>query len=109
MSSIHRARALTLLVPSIGALLLVRPPTAQAGEAAGAAPAPPATYAALPNKTPARFEPSTESFDYIKRNPQTFIPNIFWARPGDYRKAVQRIYHGPGRASSIELPLVTTP
>jgi len=29
--------------------------------------------------------------------------------PGDYRKAVQRIYHAPGQASFIELPLVTTP
>jgi len=43
------------------------------------------------------------------RNPQTFVPNIFWAKAGDYRKAVQRIYHTPGQASFIELPLVTTP
>jgi len=31
------------------------------------------------------------------------------AKPGDYRKAVQRIYHAPGLASFVELPLVTTP
>jgi hypothetical protein len=43
------------------------------------------------------------------RNPQTFVPDIFWAKPGDYHKAVQRIYHAPGAASFIELPLVTTP
>jgi hypothetical protein len=48
-------------------------------------------------------------FPLYDRNPQTFVPNIFWARPGDYRKAVQRIYHAPGQASFIELPLVTTP
>ncbi len=45
-------------------------------------------------------------FPLYDRNPQTFVPNIFWAKAGDYRKAVQRIYHAPGRASFIELPLV---
>jgi putative CocE/NonD family hydrolase len=48
-------------------------------------------------------------FPLYDRNPQTFVPNIFWARPGDYRKATQRIYHRPGQASFIELPLVTWP
>jgi putative CocE/NonD family hydrolase len=48
-------------------------------------------------------------FPLYDRNPQTFVPNIFWAQPGDYRKAVQRIYHASGRASFIELPLVITP
>ena len=48
-------------------------------------------------------------FPLYDRNPQTFVPNIFWAKPADYRKAVQRIYHAPGEASFIELPLVTTP
>jgi putative CocE/NonD family hydrolase len=48
-------------------------------------------------------------FPLYDRNPQTFVPNIFWAKPEDYRKAVQRIYHAPGEASFIELPLVATP
>lgn len=48
-------------------------------------------------------------FPLYDRNPQTFVPNIFRATPGDYRKAVQRIYHAPGQASFIELPLVRTP
>jgi predicted acyl esterase len=48
-------------------------------------------------------------FPLYDRNPQTFVPNIFWAKPGDYRKATQRIYHAPGQATFIELPLVTTP
>jgi putative CocE/NonD family hydrolase len=47
-------------------------------------------------------------FPLYDRNPQTFVPNIFWAKPGDYRKAVQRIYHAPGRSSFVELPVVTT-
>jgi uncharacterized protein len=45
-------------------------------------------------------------FPLYDRNPQTFVRNIFFARPEDFRKATQRIYHGPGGASFIELPLV---
>jgi putative CocE/NonD family hydrolase len=47
-------------------------------------------------------------FPLYDRNPQTFVPSIFWAKPADYRKAVQRVYHSsePGRASFVELPLV---
>ncbi len=48
-------------------------------------------------------------FPLYDRNPQTFVPNIFWAKPGDFRKAVQRVYHAPDHASFIELPLVTAP
>ena len=48
-------------------------------------------------------------FPLYDRNPQTFVPSIFWAKPGDYRKAVQRIYHATGQASFLELPLVRTP
>jgi len=45
-------------------------------------------------------------FPLYDRNPQTFVRSIFFASPGDYIKATQRIYHAPGRASYIELPLV---
>jgi hypothetical protein len=45
-------------------------------------------------------------FPLYDRNPQTFVPSIFWARPEEYRKAVQRVYHTPDLASFIELPLV---
>ena len=48
-------------------------------------------------------------FPLYDRNPQTFVTNIFWAKPGDYQKAVQRIYHATGQASFIELPLVVEP
>jgi putative CocE/NonD family hydrolase len=47
-------------------------------------------------------------FPLYDRNPQTFVPNIFWAKPEDYRKAVQRVYHAAGRASFIEMPMVVT-
>jgi putative CocE/NonD family hydrolase len=45
-------------------------------------------------------------FPLYDRNPQTFVPSIFNASPADYRKATQRIYHAPDRASFIELPIV---
>ncbi len=45
-------------------------------------------------------------FPLYDRNPQTFVPSIFWAKPADYKKAVQRVYHAPGEESFIELPLV---
>jgi putative CocE/NonD family hydrolase len=45
-------------------------------------------------------------FPLYDRNPQTFVPNIFWAKPADFRKAEQRIYHAPGQASFVELPVV---
>ncbi len=47
-------------------------------------------------------------FPLYDRNPQTFVPTIFWAKPGDFRKAVQRIYHAPGQESFIELPVVSS-
>ncbi|HYU42436.1 MAG TPA: CocE/NonD family hydrolase [Vicinamibacteria bacterium] len=48
-------------------------------------------------------------FPLYDRNPQTFVPSIFWAQPPDYRRATQRIYHAPGQASFVELPIVATP
>jgi len=45
-------------------------------------------------------------FPLYDRNPQTFVPNIFFAKPSDYRKATQQVWHAPGTASSIELPVV---
>ena len=35
-------------------------------------------------------------FPLYDRNPQTFVPNIFWAKPEDYRKAMQRVYQRAG-------------
>jgi len=40
------------------------------------------------------------------RNPQTFVPNIFDAKPSDYQKATQRVWHNPGDASFIDMPVV---
>ena len=44
-------------------------------------------------------------FPLYDRNPQTFVDNIFFAKPTDYRKATQRVYHQPGAATTIDLPI----
>ena len=44
-------------------------------------------------------------FPLIDRNPQTFVPNIFAAKPSDFKSATQRIYHTPGWASYVMLPV----
>ncbi|MEO6227596.1 MAG: CocE/NonD family hydrolase [Thermomonas sp.] len=46
-------------------------------------------------------------FPLYDRNPQTFVPTIFNAKPTDYRVATQRIYRGAaGQASYVALPVV---
>jgi hypothetical protein len=45
-------------------------------------------------------------FPLYDRNPQTYVKNIFFAKPGDYVKATQRVYHAPGEASYVALPIV---
>jgi putative CocE/NonD family hydrolase len=48
-------------------------------------------------------------FPLYDRNPQTFVPNLFFAQPKDYVKATQRIYHAQGEASFIDLPVAQAP
>jgi predicted acyl esterase len=45
-------------------------------------------------------------FPLYDRNPQVFVPNIFFAQPQDYKKATERIYRAATQASYVELPLV---
>jgi uncharacterized protein len=44
-------------------------------------------------------------FPLYDRNPQTYVDNIFYARPGDYRSATQSDYRGGATASSVLLPI----
>ncbi|MCI2261794.1 CocE/NonD family hydrolase [Xanthomonas indica] len=44
-------------------------------------------------------------FPLYDRNPQTYVPNIYFAKPGDYQKATQRIWHTPQQTSFISLPV----
>jgi uncharacterized protein len=45
-------------------------------------------------------------FPLYDRNPQGYVPNIMFAKPGDYIKATQRIWHTPKQASAIEMPVI---
>ncbi len=45
-------------------------------------------------------------FPLYDRNPQTYVPNIMFAKPESYVKATQRIWHTPQNASLIELPVI---
>jgi len=65
---------------------------------------PPANHVFLPGHR-IMVQVQSSWFPLYDRNPQSFVPNIFWAKPGDYQKATQRVYHAPGAASSIELPV----
>ncbi len=45
-------------------------------------------------------------FPLYDRNPQTYVPNIFWAKPGDYKAATMTVSRAPATASAVWLPLV---
>lgn len=45
-------------------------------------------------------------FPLYDRNPQSYVENIFFARPEDYRKATQRVFHSGGASSFVDLPVV---
>ena len=45
-------------------------------------------------------------FPLYDRNPQTFVPNIFDAKPGDYRKAEITILRSKAQATAIWLPVI---
>ena len=45
-------------------------------------------------------------FPLYDRNPQTFVPNIMKAKQGDFKPATITIYSGPGRDSSVLLPVM---
>jgi putative CocE/NonD family hydrolase len=44
-------------------------------------------------------------FPLYDRNPQRFVANIAYAKPGDYQKATHRIHHDAQSASFLELPV----
>ncbi len=66
---------------------------------------PPANHVFLPGHR-IMVQVQSSWFPLYDRNPQTYVDNIFWAKPEDYKKATQRVYHAPGEASAVELPVV---
>ena len=45
-------------------------------------------------------------FPLYDRNPQTYVENIFFAKPSDYQKSTVKVYDGGPFASFVELPVV---
>jgi hypothetical protein len=45
-------------------------------------------------------------FPLYDRNPQTYVDNIFFAKPGDYKKATIKIFDGGPASSFVDLPVV---
>ncbi|RVU06339.1 CocE/NonD family hydrolase [Novosphingobium umbonatum] len=45
-------------------------------------------------------------FPLYDRNPQSFVPNIFNAKPADYKVATQSIQRGGGKPSAVLIPIV---
>ncbi len=45
-------------------------------------------------------------FPLYDRNPQTYVPNIFFAKPGDYKKATITLKRGGATPSAVLLPVV---
>jgi hypothetical protein len=48
-------------------------------------------------------------FPIIDRNPQTFVPNIFEAKPADFRAATHRIHRSARSPSHVSIPVVVKP
>lgn len=48
----------------------------------------------------------SSQFPLYDRNPQKFVPNIFYAKPGDYQKATVTIVRGGPQGSAVLLPVV---
>ncbi|MGA3190073.1 MAG: CocE/NonD family hydrolase [Bryobacteraceae bacterium] len=46
-------------------------------------------------------------FPLYDRNPQTYVPNIFFAKPSDYVKATQSVFRSGNQASAVWLPVIT--
>jgi putative CocE/NonD family hydrolase len=50
---------------------------------------------------------SSSAFPLYDRNPQTYVENMFDAKPGDYQKATITVLRGGDQASAVWLPVVT--
>ncbi len=48
-------------------------------------------------------------FPFVDRNPQTYVENIFKARPSDFVKATHRVYRSSGQQSAIIVGVLPAP
>lgn len=66
---------------------------------------PPANHVFLPGHR-IMVQIQSSWFPLYDRNPQTFVPSIIDAKPGDYVKATQTVSVGGAQGSYIDLPVV---
>ena len=45
-------------------------------------------------------------FPLVDRNPQTYVPNIAWAKPEDFKKATQWVHRSATAASGITVQVL---
>ena len=45
-------------------------------------------------------------FPLINRNPQTFVPNIFYAKASDYRAQTHAVHHSPQQPSAVSIAVL---
>ncbi len=45
-------------------------------------------------------------FPLVDRNPQTFVPNIAWATPADFRPSTQRVYRSGAAPSGLTVQVL---
>jgi uncharacterized protein len=48
-------------------------------------------------------------FPLVDRNPQTFVPNIYLAQPGDFQKATHRVYRSAEHPTSLRFGVLPVP
>jgi uncharacterized protein len=48
-------------------------------------------------------------FPLVDRNPQKFVPNIYFAKPEDYQKATHRVLRSSEHATHVRLPVLSRP
>ena len=63
----------------------------------------------VPARPPHHGADSVQLVSAVRPQSADLCSEYFLGEAGDYRKATQRVYHAPGQASFIELPVVTTP
>ncbi|MBS0205433.1 MAG: CocE/NonD family hydrolase [Planctomycetes bacterium] len=48
-------------------------------------------------------------FPLVDRNPQTFVPNIYFAKPEDFQRATHRVFRSVDHPTSLKIGILPTP
>jgi putative CocE/NonD family hydrolase len=47
-------------------------------------------------------------FPLVDRNPQTFVPNIYFAKPEDFKRATHKVFRSPEHPTSLKIGVLPT-